>query len=234
MDRRWDTLDVDGSGMRCYLTFPDDVPAAGVVVCMHAPGVDDFIQRICDRLAGAGMAAIAPDLYHRQTEPEDNPLKRMGKLKDVEILADLACATEHLRAVEEVDALRLGVIGFCMGGRLAYIHAAQERGLRAAVVFYGGNMFNAWGDGPTPFERLDAIGSPVLGLYGVEDENPSPEDVDRIDAELTRLGKWHEFHSYAGAGHAFLNDARPSFRAEAAADAWQRCVAFLSERLSRS
>ncbi|MEE8041272.1 MAG: dienelactone hydrolase family protein, partial [Pseudomonadales bacterium] len=81
MSRRWDTLEVDGTPMRCYLTLPDDArglgTTAGVLVCMHAPGVDDFILGICDRLANAGFAAIAPDLYHRQTEPQDNPLKRM-------------------------------------------------------------------------------------------------------------------------------------------------------------
>ena len=231
MSRRWDSLDVAGSRMRCYLTLPEGNPVAGVLVCMHAPGVDDFIQGICDRLAGAGLAAVAPDLYHRQSEPEDNPLRRMAMLEDAEILCDFASATGHLRGLDAVDSDRTGVIGFCMGGRLAYIQASADEAVRAAVVFYGGNMFNAWGEGPTPFERLATLNSPVLGLYGDDDENPSPQDVAKIDAELQRLDTWHEFHSYAGAGHAFLNDARPSYRGEAAADAWHKCIAFLTERL---
>ena len=236
MSRRWDTLEVDGTPMRCYLTLPNHArgagtPAAGVLVCMHAPGVDDFILGICDRLANAGFAAIAPDLYHRQTEPQDNPLKRMAHLKDREIVTDLGSALTHLRGLGEMHAMRTAVVGFCMGGRLAYVHASEDPSVSAAVVFYGGNMFDPWGEGPTPFERLATLHTPVLGLYGDDDENPSPEDVAKVDAELTRLDKWHEFHSYPDAGHAFMNDARPSYRAEAAADAWQRCIAFLAEHL---
>lgn len=233
MGRRWDTLEVDGSQMRCYLNLPDKSPAAGVLVCMHAPGVDDFIQGICDRLSSVGLAAVAPDLYHRQTEPEENPLKRMANLEDAEIIEDLGTAVRHLRDLEEVDAARVAVIGFCMGGRLAYVHASEDAALGAAVVFYGGNPFTAWGDGPTPFERLANVTCPILGLFGEDDENPSPADVRRIDAELSRLNVPHAFHTYPGAGHAFLNDARPSYRAEAAADAWRRCVAFLNEQLGQ-
>jgi carboxymethylenebutenolidase len=233
MGRRWDTLEVDGSKMRCYLNLPEQTPAAGVLVCMHAPGVDDFIQGICDRLASQGLAAIAPDLYHRQTEPEENPLKRMANLEDVEIITDLGAAVAHLRGLEEVDAARVAAIGFCMGGRLVYVQASEDETLDAAVVFYGGNAFTAWGDGPTPFQRLGHIKCPILGLFGEDDQNPSPDDVQRIDAELSRLNIPHDFHTYPGAGHAFLNDARPSYRAEAAADAWRRCVGFLNEHLQQ-
>jgi carboxymethylenebutenolidase len=88
-----------------------------------------------------------------------------------------------------------------------------------------------WGEGPAPFARTDRIGCPVLGLFGRDDTNPSPADVDKLDAELTRLGKAHEFHSYAGAGHAFMNEARPSFRPEAAEDAWARCLAWFGRHL---
>jgi carboxymethylenebutenolidase len=191
-----------------------------------------FICGIGDRLAEAGFASIAPDLYHRETEPEDNPLKRMAKLRDDPVLRDLDAATTHLRGLPEVRASHTGVIGFCMGGRLAFLYASQDPALRAAVVFYGGNILVPWGSGPSPFERSDRIGCPVLGLFGEDDANPSPEDVARIDAELTRLGKAHEFESYAGAGHAFLNEDRPSYRPEAAADAWQRCLSWLRRYLS--
>jgi carboxymethylenebutenolidase len=233
MTGRWDSLKVDDTEMRCYVTLPDDAgPAPGVTVCMHAPGVDQFICGIGDRLAEAGFASIAPDLYHRETEPEDNPLKRMAKLRDDPVLRDLDAATTHLRGLPEVRASHTGVIGFCMGGRLAFLYASQDPALRAAVVFYGGNILVPWGSGPSPFERSDRIGCPVLGLFGEDDANPSPEDVARIDAELTRLGKAHEFESYAGAGHAFLNEDRPSYRPEAAADAWQRCLSWLRRYLS--
>lgn len=228
----FETLKVDGSEMRCHVTRPDgDGPFPAVLICMHAPGVDRFIQDIDDRLAGAGMAAISPDLYHRQTEPEENPMRRMAKLRDDEILRDLDAALGHLRGDAAVGAGRSAVIGFCMGGRLAFLFAAHDAQLRASVVFYGGNIMVPWGDGPAPFELSERIACPLLGLFGGDDRNPSPDDVAKIDAELTRLGKTHEFKSYPGAGHAFLNEGRPSYREEAAADAWQRCVAFLQGQL---
>jgi carboxymethylenebutenolidase len=233
MTRRWETLTVDGSEMRSYVTIPEgEGPFSCVVVCMHAPGVDEFICGISDRLSESGFAAIAPDLYHRQTEPEENPLKRMAKLRDEPILRDLDAATEHLRGLAEVRGGHTGVIGFCMGGRLAYLYASHHAEMRASVVFYGGNILVPWGEGESPFEQTDRIGCPVLGLFGEDDGNPAPKDVARIDEEMKRLRKPHEFKTYAGAGHAFMNDGRPSFRPEAAGDAWARCLDFLRGHLS--
>jgi carboxymethylenebutenolidase len=228
MSTRWETVPVEDGDMRCYIaTSAGRAPAPGVVVCMHAPGVDPFIQDIVGRLGKAGFAAIAPDLYHRDPATDDDPLIRMGRLRDHLILRDLSAATSYLRGLPQVDRKRVGSIGFCMGGRIAYLHAASDPGLGIAVVFYGGNILVSWGDGPSPFERTADIACPVLGLFGQEDKNPSPADVTRIDEELTRLGKPHEFHSYAGAGHAFLNFTRPSYRPEAAADAWEKCLSAL-------
>lgn len=227
----WDNIPV--GTMQCYLALPEAPPRApGVVVCMHAPGVDPFIRGIADRLAQSGFAAIAPDLYHRDPLPQDDGLTKMKRLLDEQILEDLAAATQHLQGRPEVDPGRIATIGFCMGGRIAYLHATADPKLRAAVVFYGGNIMIPWGEGPSPFDRSAAIQCPVLGLFGEEDKNPSPDDVEKIDAELTRLGKPHEFHSYPGAGHAFLNDTRPTYRPEAAADAWDKCLKMLRQNLS--
>ena len=88
-----------------------------------------------------------------------------------------------------------------------------------------------WGEGPAPFELTDRIQCPVLGLFGEDDGNPNPADVAKLDAELTRLGKAHEFHSYPGAGHAFMSEGRPSYREDAANDAWQKCVAWFDKYL---
>ena len=224
MTGHFETLDVDGSSMPVYLAEGDG-GGAGVLVCMHAPGVDAFIQDICHRLADAGFTAAAPDLYHRQDAGDLNPLERMGLLRDTEILRDYEVAGDWLAG--RSDPGRQGVIGFCMGGRLSYLWAAHRGGLRAAVVFYGGNILMPWGDAPAPFDRTGEIDCPLLGLFGNDDENPSPADVDRIAAELDRAGKRYEFHRYDGAGHAFLNFMRPSLREEAAADAWNRCADFL-------
>jgi carboxymethylenebutenolidase len=99
------------------------------------------------------------------------------------------------------------------------------------VVFYGGNIMVPWGEGPAPFDLAGGINCPLLGLFGEDDPNPNPEDVAKLDAELTRLGKMHEFHSYAGAGHAFMGAGRPMYREEAAKDAWERCVTWFRQHL---
>lgn len=224
---QWLELPVGALKMRALLEVPSSVPAPAVLVCMHGPGIDPFIQDICRRLASAGSLAIAPDFYHRQREPLVEPWTR---IKDVEALADMAAAFDALNRMPEVDRTRLSVIGFCMGGRLAFLSAANYPDLRAAVMFHGGNIMVSRDDFPSPFAQAGNIRAPMLGLFGSDDTNPSAADVARIDAELSRLGKQHSFHSYAGAGHAFLNFTRPEvFREAAALDAWARCVAWLEQ-----
>jgi carboxymethylenebutenolidase len=233
MPGRWDTLTVDGAEMRCYVTTPNGAgPHPAVVVIQHAGGVDDFVQTMTDRIAEAGFVGAAPDLYHRDDpNASDDALTRMSRLRDKNIVADTNATIEHLKGTVGVRSNRLGITGFCMGGRVAYLMAAQAPELKASVVFYGGNTMVSWGEGTAPFELSDRIACPLLGLFGEDDGNPNPVDVAKIDAELTRLGKAHEFHSYAGAGHAFMSEGRPSYRPEAAADAWQKCVAWFDRYL---
>ena len=235
MAERWDTVTVDGGSMRCYVTLPAGAgPSPAVVVIQHAGGVDPFVQSMTDHIAEAGFVGISPDLYHRD-DPNagDDALTRMGRLRDANIVPDVHAAIEHVKTLPDVRAERVGITGFCMGGRVAYLMAAHSPELKAAVVFYGGNIMAPWGEGPAPFDLSERIGCPVLGLFGEEDGNPNPADVAKIDAELTRLGKPHEFHSYAGAGHAFMNEGRPSHRPEAADDAWRRCIGWFDRLLKQ-
>ena len=233
MESRWDTVTVDESPMRCYIASPGGPgPFAAVAVIQHAGGVDDFVQTMADRLAAAGYVAAAPDLYHRE-DPDsgDDSMTRMARLRDASIVRDVNAAIEHLKGLPEVRPDRVGITGFCMGGRVAYLMATGNRDLRAAVVFYGGNIMVAWGDGAAPFDQSERLQCPVLGLFGEEDQNPSPADVAKLDAELTRLAKVHEFHSYPGAGHAFMVEGRPSYRVQTAQDAWRRCTAWFNRYL---
>ena len=233
MAGRWDTVTVDGSSMRCYVTTPERVaPFPAVVVIQHAGGVDEFIQTMTDRVAEAGLAGIAPELYHRDDpNSSDDALTRMGRLRDTNIVADVNATIAHVKSLSDVRGDRIGITGFCMGGRVAYLMPAHHQALRASVVFYGGNTMVTWGEGPTPFDLSDRIQCPLLGLFGEDDPNPSPADVAKIDTELTRLGKTHEFHSYPGAGHAFMNEGRPSYRQDAAEDAWPKCVEWFERHL---
>ena len=233
MPSRWDSVISEGAKMRCYVSAPESGgPHPAIIVIQHAGGVDTFVQGMAERFAGEGYVAVAPDLYHREDpDTSDDPLTRMGRLRDATIIADVNAAIDHARALPEADAERLGITGYCMGGRVTYLMAAVNPHLKTAVDCWGGNVFVPWGEGPSPFELSQRISCPLLGLFGEEDPNPSPADVAKIDAELTRLGKPHEFHTYPGAGHAFMNAGRPSYREEAARDAWEKTVAFFARYL---
>jgi carboxymethylenebutenolidase len=234
---RWDTVEVAGQPMRVYVDVPPgggSVP--GVVVIMHGPGLEAFMQDRVEDLARHGYAAACPDLYHRQPMEGLDMMARIGRLRDREIIADADAAVTHLRELPEARVGELAVLGFCMGGRITYLLAgARPDTWRAAGVFYGGSIMKPWGDGPAPFDLTRDIACPVIGFFGLEDANPSPADVDRIDAELTRHGKPHEFHRYEGAGHAFLNFANAErYRAEPATDAWAKMLSFLERHLKRA
>jgi carboxymethylenebutenolidase len=211
--------------MRIYSAGPEG--ASGVVVMVHGPGLDRFIEAQVDALAAHGYRAAAPDLFHRQPDDGTDTMTRVGRLLDREIIDDVDAT------VAQLGLDRLAILGFCMGGRNTYLLAgARPQRWRAAGVFYGGNIMKAWGDGPSPFDRTPQIACPMIGFFGDDDTNPSPEDVRRIDAALTEHGKRHEFHTYAGAGHAFVNFTNPErHRPEAAAEAWQKMLAFLDGHL---
>lgn len=233
MTVRWETTNVDGSPMRIYLGVPEKPgPHPGIIIAQHGPGVDAQIQDAVHRLHREGYVAAAPELYHRQS-PEVERSKRIGLLRDNEIIADVNATIAHLKTLR-LTVAPLGVVGFCMGGRVSYLMACVNPEFKAAAVFYGGNIMKPWGDGPSPFERTSGIQCPVIGFFGVEDANPSPDDVKRIDAELTRLGKWHEFHTYNNAGHAFQNFLDSSrYRERPARASWTEMLAFFTEYLKR-
>ena len=233
MTSRWDTVSVNGGAMRCYISVPEGTgPFPTVIVIQHAGGVDEFVRGMSDRFGEAHFLAVAPDLYHREDpNSSDDPLTRMSRLRDVTVVADVNAAIERVKELPEAQADRIGITGYCMGGRVTYLMAATNHDLQAAVVCWGGNIMIPWGEGPAPFALTAQIACPILGLFGEEDPNPNPADVAKLDSELAKLGKSHEFHSYAGAGHAFMNEGRPSYRAEAADDAWKRTVAWFDKHL---
>ncbi len=225
----------DGGQMGLYVAMPGGAgPFPGVVVIQHAFGVDEFIRAMAERLAEAGYAAAAPDLYHRQLQ-ELPGMERMKLLRDREVIADVDAAVAHLGGMPVVDQERLGIIGFCMGGRVAYLMASANPAFKACVVYYGGNIMQPWGDGvPAPFERTAEIHCPLMFHFGAEDRNPSPDDMHRLDEELSRHGKPHEFYTYAGAGHAFMAFTNPDrYRQGAAEASWPRTLDFFGRHLRR-
>lgn len=233
MPVRWDTVTIGGKPMRVYLGVPEGEPRrVGLLVAQHGPGVDGFIQDVVNRLFRQGYIAAAPELFHRQPSQLKEGQTRVGLLKDDEIIADMNATLAHLRSLKDPAVGPIGIVGFCMGGRVSYLMAAANSELNACAVFYGGNVFKQWGSLPAPFDRTKDVACPVIGFYGNEDTNPSPEDVNRLDAELTRLNKPHEFHRYNGAGHAFQNflDAA-RYRERPARGSWSEMLAFFAQHL---
>ena len=230
-----DKLTVGGSEMDMYAALPDGPgPHPAVVIAFHVGGLDDFDRKMADQLADAGFVAVVPDLFHRfPRSVMDGPrLDRLGHLQDPDIIADMNAAVDFLTANSSIDSNRLGVTGFCMGGRIAWLMAASNPIFKCTVPFYGGNIMGNWGPGNTPFSMANNINCPMLFHFGAEDGNPSVADRDSFDAELTRLGKDFEFHTYEGAGHAFMDYTNPERHHAASADAaWPRTIDFFNKHL---
>jgi len=230
-----DKLTVGGSEMDMYAALPDGSgPHPAVVIAFHVGGLDDFDRKMADQLAEAGFVAVVPDLFHRfpQSVMDGSRLDRLGHLQDPDIIADMNAAVDFLTANSSIDSDRIGVTGFCMGGRIAWLMAASNPIFKCTVPFYGGNIMGNWGPGDTPFSIANNINCPMLFHFGAEDGNPSVADRDTFDAELTRLGKDFEFHTYEGAGHAFMDYTNPERHHEASsAAAWPRTIDFFNKHL---
>ena len=231
-----DTLKVNGQDMEMYASVPSGSgPHPAVVIAFHIGGLDEFDKTMADRLAAEGYAAVVPDLFHRLTpEVMAGPrLDRLGHLSDPDIIADMNAAVDFLKGNSAIDNDRIGVTGFCMGGRIAWLMAAVNPIFKATVPFYGGNIMSPWGAATqTPFELTSGINCPMLFHFGGIDGNPSPEDQVKLDAELTRLGKAHQFYSYPGADHAFMDYTNSErFHQEASEAAWPRTLEFFAAHL---
>jgi carboxymethylenebutenolidase len=209
-----------------YLSVPEQGSGPGVLVIQEWWGLVDHIKDLCDRFAGEGFVALAPDLYHgKTTKSPDEAGKLMMALRIDEAERDLSAAAQYLARHDSTSSEKIGVVGFCMGGALALYTATKNSKIGACVVFYGGH--------PKVKPDLPNLHAPVLGLYGENDRSVTPAVVRDLEQRLKTLGKQIEVKIYPGADHAFFNDTRPQvYNPEAAADAWQRTVDFLRKNLS--
>lgn len=231
-----------GDDVEAYLARPlAGGPHPSVVVIHHMPGYDAGMKEIARTFAVHGYAALMPNLFHRYAPPGADPsdaaaaARAAGGAPDDQVMADVAGAIRQLRAMPGTTS-KVGVIGYCSGGRQTYL-AACRLDVDAAVDCYGGNVVA----GPeqlseaqpvAPVDLTPQLGAPLLGLFGREDRNPSPEHVARMEAELQAHGRPYEFHSYDGAGHAFFSADRPAYDLEAAKDGWQRIWEFFGRHLA--
>ena len=219
-------ISVNDRDMDSYLVSPASEVVGGILVCMHGPALDKFIRDICKRLASEGYLVIAPNFYHRQGDNLEEP---WTKVDDSEAIADMRAAIDFL--VSE-NVTMLGVVGFCMGGRLGFLQLANDDRLCTGVIFHGGNIMVSRGSIPSPFDQSESIGASILGIFGGKDTNPSPGDRDVIRSRLSALKIPFHFETYVGAGHAFLNFTRPSmYHEKQAKSAWTLCVNWLREEM---
>ncbi len=215
------------------------LPRPGVVVIHDVWGLYDQYHQVAQRLARAGFVALALDLYARGEtpgSPADMPgvMKFLHGLPDRRVLADIQAACDYMSARPEVAGRKLGLTGFCMGGKYADLAAVHCRGISAVVSWYGMLHANAI-DAANPEHALDALESltcPLLAFFGADDVLIPTSDVEALRTRARARGLPVEIVTYPGAGHAFANDSRPeSYRAEAASDAWQRAIGFFSREL---
>jgi len=223
----------DGLALKAYRAQPAGPgPFPTVLVVQEIFGVHEYIRDVCRRLARQGYQAVAPNLYQRQGDPAgidnvpDILAKIVSKVADAQVMGDLDTAAAWA-AAHGGDASRLGITGFCWGGRIAWLYAAHNPRLKAGVAWYG--RLTGAASPLTPAHPVDVVGqiaAPVLGLYGAKDQGIPVSDVERMRSDLTRAGKRAEFVVYPEAGHAFHADYRPSYRAAEAADGWGRLLAW--------
>ncbi len=214
-------------------------PFPGIVLVHHMPGWDELYREIACRFARHGYAVLCPNLYYRfgQGTPEEIAVKvreQRGVDDDV-VVGDCAGAMRYLKALPNSNG-KIGIIGGCSGGRHTFLVACRVKGFSAAVDCWGGNVVVSPDQltHKTPVAPVDYttdLSCPLLGLFGNDDQNPTPERVNQLEAELKRQGKDYEFHRYDGAGHAFWSYDRPAYRPQQAMDAWEKVFAFFGRNL---
>ena len=218
-------------------------PVGGVVVIHHLPGYDRQTKEFARAFAAGGLNAVMPNLYHREAPgaaPDDAMAAARASgaipVPDERIVGEVAGAAAWLRGLSNSSG-KVGVIGHCSGGRQSFL-AAVSLPLDAAVDCYGGFVVETPPEGhplhgsPALVERTAGLSCPLLGLFGADDQYPSPEQVDELEAELKTQGKTYEFHSYEGAGHAFFSVNRTAYRPEAAVDGWEKIFTWFGRYLA--
>ncbi len=213
---------VDGMG---YLAQPDDDQAhPGVIVIQEWWGLDEHIRDVARRVAGEGFVALAPDLYHGEfaTEPDEARKLVMNMNRD-QAMKDLSGAVAHLHAMADVKPKRFGCIGFCIGGSLTLALAVASPDVAAVAPFYAGMQ-------PPP-EQLARIQGEIVAAFGGDDAGIPMDNVQKFEKALADGGRMAQVKVYAGAPHSFFNDTRPSYRADAAQDAWENALALFRRTL---
>jgi len=231
----------DDQSVEAYLaTTESDTNVGGVVVIHHFPGYDEATKEIVRKFGANGYNAICVNLYSRESpgaSPDDAAAaaRARGGVPDDQLVGDVGAAAKYLRGLPNSNQ-RAGVIGYCSGGRQSVLSACSVN-LDAAVDCYGAFVVVDRPEGSDMLamsivDLLPNLSCPLLGLFGLEDQFPSPEQTETLRELLTKNGKEFSFHEYEGAGHAFFAVDRPSYRPEVATEAWGEIWKFYAQHLS--
>lgn len=235
-------IPVEGGSIPAYRAMPEEKTGMAVIlVIQEIFGVHEYIQDVCRRLAQEGYMAIAPEMFVRQGDPARyTEIPRLfsevvNKVPDEQVMSDLD-ATVAWAGKNGGNVNRLGITGFCWGGRVVWLYAAHNPRLKAGVAWYGRLVGDADELRPRhPVDVVKDINAPVLGLYGEKDSGIPLDTVEKMKAALAKgsdAAKASEFVIYPDAPHAFHADYRPSYRADAAKDGWQKALAWFEKHLA--
>ena len=223
-------------GVGGFLAHPRGRTGDGIVVLMEAYGLNAFVRETCIRFARAGYVACAPDLYHGEVidySNRDGAMAKLGTLDDATIMAEVGGALDVLEAE---GARRNAIIGFCMGGRAAFLaNATHGDRLRASVSFYGGSIAPAEAKGPRKplLDRVPDLRAPQLLVYGAKDASIGPDEHARLAQALTAANKRYSMAVFPDAPHAFATFDRDSYREAQAHAAFRATFGFLDEAYGR-
>ena len=231
-------IKVAGGEMPAYYARPAGVRHPPIIlVCMEIFGLHEWVKDITRRVGHAGAFAVAPNYYFRY-ETNGVDLTKIDDIQklfpivnaktDTELFSDLDATVAWAKS-QGGDANRLGIMGFCRGGRSVWHYSTHNPDLKAGVAFYGSLIDKNDAAPKNSIELAPAVKEPVLGLYGAEDAGIKVEQVNDMQAALKAAGKTAEFHIYPGAPHGFVADYRPSYRKEAAEDAWKQMIAWFKK-----
>lgn len=231
----------NGDTGQAYYAYPTGREQLGSVILIHhMPGWDDWCVEACRKLAHHGFACILPHLYFREMPgtPDDCAARARSKggVADDQVVGDVKGCMDFLKGQKNLNG-KIAVMGFCSGGRHSWLAGCKLDGFSAIVDCWGGAVIV---DNPedltpqrpvAPIEMTENMTAPLLGLFGNEDQRPSPDQVNRTEEVLKKLGKDYEFHRYDGAGHGFFGAERPAYRVEQANDGWRKVYAFLDKHI---
>jgi carboxymethylenebutenolidase len=223
------TIKVSGGDMPLYYARPTGVQKPPIIlVCMEIFGLHEYIKNVTRRLGHLGALAVAPDYYFRlgdvaQITDMQQLFPKVNTKTDAELFADLDATVAWAKA-EGGDGSRLGIMGFCRGGRNVWHYSTHSPDLKAGVAFYGSLVDTSDAAPKSSIDLAAEVKEPVLGLYGEEDTGIKVDQVKAMEAALKADGKTAEFHIYPGAPHGFHADYRPSYRKDAAEDGWNQMI----------